>query len=76
MSRLNSIKDALQVDPNSNPMDTGKAKAMLVKERQSRIDKCKDEINSVLTKYNCTMQVQMIIEVNRNIPVVNIVSKD
>jgi hypothetical protein len=53
-----------------------RAKQALLKERQVRTEKCSKEIASILSKYKCTFQVQMIIEANRITPVVTIISTE
>lgn len=44
------------------------------RERQERIERCKQEIEPILKKYNCTLTAQMLVSQNGNFPQITIVA--
>lgn len=53
-----------------------KAKELLAREQQKRINACNKELQEVLTKYNCTLDVSMIIKPGNITPMVNVIAQD
>jgi hypothetical protein len=52
---------------------TEEAKQLILKEREERMQKCQIEMNEVLTKYKCTLEVKMEISASKIVPMVTIV---
>jgi len=52
---------------------TEDAKALLKKGQDERIEKCKEDMDKIMTKHKCTFQVSMTILPDRNIPRITIV---
>jgi hypothetical protein len=51
------------------------AKAILEKENQEIIEKCTAEIQEILNKYDCQLDVSVIIKATGNVPQVAIIRK-
>ena len=56
-------------------LSTEKAKEVLIKANKENVEKCRIEIQTVLDKHNCTLDISMVLKANQNIPVVNIIEK-
>lgn len=52
------------------------AEQILIKKRQEKIDECSKKVQGILDEYNCTVEVAMVIELNKVTPIVKIISKD
>ena len=52
------------------------AKSVLEKSKQERAQKCQEEIQKVLDKYNCFLDVSVLVKANSVIPSVAIVARD
>jgi hypothetical protein len=75
-SSLAKIPTTGQTQPiESGEMNSEKAIEVLKKEKQERESRCAEEVNAVLSRYGCTINVSMLITQERNIPQANIVSK-
>lgn len=60
---------------NQNQISEEKAKEVLIKENKQRIEKCTKELQAVLEKYNCILDVSIQLKLNQVIPSIAIVSK-
>jgi hypothetical protein len=59
----------------NNEMTPDKAKEILVKEKKTKEDKCNAEMQALLKKYNCAIDVSVLIKQNQIIPIVSIQAK-
>lgn len=59
--------------PESPVLSGQKAREILQQEIQERIQRCGQEVANALQRYNCRLDVGMLITVNGFIPQVNIV---
>lgn len=50
-------------------------KTEFLKQRTNITNKCRDEVNAVLEKYDCTFDVSVLINKNVFLPQINIVMK-
>ena len=56
-------------------LTTEKAKELLAKEQQENQTKCKQVISETLEKYNCILDVTVVLKAGQVIPQIDIVSK-
>lgn len=56
-------------------LTASQAKAILQQEAQQRVEACQAEIQTILDKYQCTIDVVVILRANQVIPQVQIISK-
>jgi hypothetical protein len=54
-------------------LDTSAAKEVLRKEQQQRVAECSKEISKVLQRFNCSLDVSMVLTETRNIPQLRII---
>lgn len=57
-------------------IDAVKAREVLNVEKAFRTQSCIKEVEEVLTRYNCEIQVAMLVTPTGNFPQANIVAKD
>lgn len=61
--------------PKTEQVSTKEAEEVLILERNSRIEKCRSEIQQILDKYECMIDVSMILKQNQVIAQATIISK-
>ena len=57
------------------PISTEQATEALVREREIRVRTCAQEVNEVLNRYNCRIDVAIVLRENSVTPTANVVSK-
>ena len=62
-------------ESTNGTITTTEARAILEAEAQTRIAECQAEIQNVLDKYRCTIDVMVILKAGQVIPQVQIVSR-
>lgn len=67
---MDKVKE--QTNGNLNPAE---ARAILESDTQKRVEACQAEVQKVLDKYQCALDVMVILKANQVIPQVQIVSK-
>lgn len=72
---MDKIKNIDNLTPSNGTLTPTEAKAILQQEAQTRVEACQAEVQKVLDKYNCTLDVMVILKAGQVIPQVQIVSK-
>jgi hypothetical protein len=54
-------------------VSSDEAKKVIEEENQEKVSICSKEINDVLTKYKCRIDVTMVLKHNQVLPIVSIV---
>lgn len=55
---------------------TEQARVLLQKEREERVKTCQDEIQAVLDKHHCTLDVSVVLRVGQVIPQVQVIANE
>ena len=50
-------------------------KELIEKDKRERVGKCNEEVNNILTKYDCYLDMTMLLRQNQITPVINIVAR-
>jgi hypothetical protein len=62
------------INPNASAtFDTSAAKEVLQKEQQARVAECSKEISKVLQRYNCTLDISVLLTSTKTIPQLQII---
>lgn len=72
VARTKSLEGRGQTNGHLNPAE---ARAILETEAKERVAECQAEIEKVLDKYQCAIDVVVILKADRVIPQVQIVAK-
>ena len=68
------VKESRRFDENGT-ITTNQARDVLLKAQKDNASSCMREVQSVLDRYNCTMDVSMILKAGSIIPNLQIISK-
>ena len=73
--RSKEIRKVEQSMDNGVPISTEKAKQVIFAAEKNENDQCMKEVQTVLNKWNRTLDVYFIIRANSNVPVVTVIKK-
>ena len=73
--RSKEIRKVEQSMDNGVPISTEKAKQVIFAAEKKENDQCMKEVQTVLNKWNRTLDVYFIIRANSNVPVVTVIKK-
>ena len=55
-------------------ISSAEIKELIEKEKSSRIEKCGEELTALLRKYNCSLDVTVILKQDKVIPTIGIIA--
>jgi hypothetical protein len=76
MKKQKSVQEAPVTTEATKPADNQELQRKLGMERQQRSSACAKEVEALLAKFNCTLEVGMLVRANGSFPQITIVARD